>query len=93
MKKLDLKYEPRLRRAAFIEWISQLEIAFSSNKYTRKVLKDYSTKNKINRSDSKMTDLLIYTVAYAFMDKATRMSTIKSRFKTSKSPTHEMCFC
>ena len=51
MKKLDLKYEPRWRRAAFIEWINQLEIAFSSNKYTRKVLKDYSTKNKINRSD------------------------------------------
>ena len=69
MKKLDLKYEPRLRRAAFIEW---------------------------NRSDSKMTDLLIYTVAYAFMDKATRMSTInykKSRFKTPKSSTHEMRFC
>ena len=76
MKKLDLKYEPRLRRAAFIEWISQLEIAFSSNRYTKDVLKNYSTKNKINKSTSKMTDLLIYTVAYAFMDKATRMSTI-----------------
>ena len=51
MKKLDLKYEPRLRQADFIEWISQLEIAFSSNKYTKDVLKDYSTKNKINKSD------------------------------------------
>ena len=81
MKKLDLKYEPRLRRAAFIEWISQLEMAFFSNKYTKKVLKDYSTKNKINRSDSKMTDLLIYTVAYAFMDNATRMSNINYKTK------------
>ena len=61
-----------------------VKIAFSSNKYTRKVLKDYSTKNKINRSDSKMTDLLIYTVAYAFMDKATRMSTINYKNKGSK---------
>ena len=75
MKKLDLKYEPRLRRAAFIEWISQLEIAFSSNRYTKDVLKDYSTKNKITKVTSKMTDLLIYTVAYAFMDKVTRDST------------------
>ena len=84
MKKLDLKYEPRLRRAAFIEWISQLEIAFSSNKYTKNVLKDYSTKNKINKSDTEMTDLLIYTVAYAFMDKATRMSTINYKGQGSK---------
>ena len=67
-----------------LKWISQLEIAFSSNKFTRKVLQDYSTKNKINRSDSKMTDLLIYTVAYAFMDKATRMSTINYKNQGSK---------
>ena len=31
MKKLDLKHEPRQRRTAFFDWISQLEIAFSSN--------------------------------------------------------------
>ena len=30
-KKLDLKHEPRLRRIAFLDWIGQLEIAFSSN--------------------------------------------------------------
>ena len=35
VKKLDLRHDPRLRRASFLEWISQLEIAFSSNKYTR----------------------------------------------------------
>ena len=76
MRKLDLKHEPRLRRIAFLEWISQLEIAFSSNKYTIKVLKDYSTKNKIHKVKSKLVDSLVYTVAYAFMDKATRTSTI-----------------
>ena len=41
MKKLNLKHESRLRRSAFLEWISQLEIAFSSNKYTRKILPNY----------------------------------------------------
>ena len=41
MRKLDLKHDPRLRRITFLEWISQLEIAFSSNKYTTKVLQDY----------------------------------------------------
>ena len=84
MKKLDLKHEPRLRRVAFLEWISQLEIAFSSNKYTIKVLKDYSTKNKIHRAKSKLIDLLVYTVAYAFMDKATRTSTIAYKNQGSK---------
>ena len=28
MRKLDLKHEPRLRRIVFLEWISQLELAF-----------------------------------------------------------------
>ena len=46
MKKLDLKYEPRQRRMAFLEWICQFDIAFSSNKYTKNVLKDYSTRTK-----------------------------------------------
>ena len=63
MKKLDLKYEPRQRRMAFLEWIGQLEIAFSSNKYTKNVLKDYSTKNKIHRSENELVDILIYTAA------------------------------
>ena len=43
LKKLDLKHEPRLRRIAFLDWIEQLEIAFSSNEYTGEVLRDYST--------------------------------------------------
>ena len=50
IKKLDLKEESRQRRMAFLEWIGQLEIAFSSNKYTKNVLKDYSTKNNIYKS-------------------------------------------
>ena len=84
MRKLDLKHEPRLRRIAFLEWISQLEIAFSSNKYTTKVLQDYSTKNKIHQTKSKLVDSLVYTVAYAFMDKATRTSTIAYKNQGSK---------
>ena len=84
MKKLDLKHEPRQRRAAFIDWISQLEIAFSSNKYTRKVLKDYTTKSKIHKSKSPLVEILIYTVAYAFLDKPTRISTIAYKNKGSE---------
>ena len=84
MKKLDLKHEPRQRRAAFIDWISQLEIAFSSNKYTRKVLKDYTTKSKIHKSKSPLVEILIYTVAYAFLDKPTRVSTIAYKNKGSE---------
>ena len=61
MKKIDLKHEPRQRRYAFMEWISQLEIAFSSNKYTRNILQNYSSKNKINDTSSKLVDILIYT--------------------------------
>ena len=79
MKKLDLKHEPRLRRVAFLEWITQLEIAFSSNKYTRTILSSYSTNNRINPISDKKIDLLVYTVIYAFLDKATRIST--SRYK------------
>ena len=84
MRKLDLKHKHRLRRIAFLEWISQLEIAFSSNKYTTKELQDYSTKNKIHSIKSKLADSLVYTVAYAFKDKATRTSTIAYKSQGSK---------
>ena len=84
MKKLDLKYEPRQRRMAFLEWIGQWESAFSSNKYTKNVLKDYSTKNKIHKSESELVDILIYTVAYALMDKSTRISTMMYKNQGSK---------
>ena len=83
-KKIDLKHEPRLRRIAFLEWISQLEIAFSSNKYTVKVLQDCSTKNKIHKVKSKLVDSLVYTVVYAFMDKATRTRTIAYKNQGSR---------
>ena len=75
MKKLDLKHEPRLRRVSFLEWITQLEIVFSSNKYTRTILSSYSTNNKINLISDKKIDFLVYTLIYAFLDKATRVST------------------
>ena len=75
MRKLELKHDPKLRRISFIEWISQLEIAFSSNPYTREILSRYSTTNKINSTKDPLVDNLIYTVAYAFMDKVTRDST------------------
>ena len=84
MKKLDLKHEPRLRRATFLEWISQLEIAFSSNKYTRTILTNYSTSNKINLIADEKIDLLVYTVIYAFLDKATRISTSSYKNKGTK---------
>ena len=69
---------------AFLEWIGQLEIAFSSNKYTKNVLKDYSTKNKIHKSESELVDILINTMAYAFMDKSTRISTMMYKNQGSK---------
>ena len=85
MKKLDLNQKPRQRRIAFLELIGQLEIAFSSNKYTKNVLKDYSTKNKIHRSDNELVDILIYAVAYTFMDKSTRISTMMYKIKVPNS--------
>ena len=94
MKKLDLKHDPRLRRASFLEWISQLEIAFSSNKYTRHVLSQYSNSNKIIVTKDKKIILLVYTVIYAFFRQANKNQYIhvqEQRYKTTKSLTHEMC--
>ena len=76
IQKLDLKYKPRLRRIPFFEWMSQLEIGFSSNKYTIKVQKDYSTKNRIYEEKSKQVDSLVYTATYTFMKKTTKGSFI-----------------
>ena len=84
MKKLDLKHEPRLRRASFLEWISQLEIAFSSNRYTRTILSEYSNSNKIKIVSDKKVDMLVYTVIYAFLNKATRISTSRYKNKGTK---------
>ena len=84
IKNLDLKHEPGLRRASFLEWIPQLEIAFSSNRYTRTILSKYSNNNKINIVSDKKVDLLVYTVTYAFLDKATRVSTSRYKNKGTK---------
>ena len=53
----------------------ELEIAYYSNEYTRKVLRDYSTTSKIRRPEDPLTDSLIFTVIYAFLDNNTRIST------------------
>ena len=74
-KKLDLKHGPRLRRTAFWEWISQLEIDFSSNKHTRTFLANYSLNSEIKSISDKRFDLLVYIVVYEFLDKATRICT------------------
>ena len=58
-----------------LEWISQLEVAFSSNLYEKDILSRYSTANRINSTKDILVDNLIYTVAYAFMDKVTKSST------------------
>ena len=73
MKKLDLKNERRLRRIAYLDWIGQLsEIAFSSNVYTREVLKNYSTSTKIRRPTGIILLILWSTlIIYAFLDKKT----------------------
>ena len=75
MRKLELKHDPKLRSESFLEWISQLEVAFSSNFFTKDILSRYSTTNRINSTKDILVDNLIYTVAYAFMDKVIRSST------------------
>ena len=75
MRKLELKYDPKLRRASFLELMLQLDIAFSSNLYTKYILSIYSTTNKINFTKDPLIDNLVYTVAYAFMDTVTRSRT------------------
>ena len=75
MRKLELKHDPKLRRASFLEWISQLEVAFSSNLYIKDIVSRYSTTNKINSTKDTLVDNHVYTIAYAFKDKVTRSST------------------
>ena len=84
MKRLDLRHDPWLRGASFLEWISQLEIAFSSNKYTRTALSQYLNSNKIIVIKDKKIDLLVYTVVYAFLDKPTRISTFIYKNRSTK---------
>ena len=73
MKKLDLKHYPKQR--------SKLEIAFSTNKCTKNILKDYSTQKKGHRTEDKLNDTLVHTTAYALMDKSTRVNTMMYKYK------------
>ena len=67
---------PKKRRATFLEWLSNIEVAFLKYKYTRKILKDYSTKHKIRSVKSDSINRMIYSVCYAFLEKNVRTSTM-----------------
>ena len=82
MRKLELKHDPKLRRASYLEWISQLEVVLSINLCTKDLLSRYSSTNKKNSTKHTLVDSLVYTVAYAFMDKVTR--SITSAYKKSR---------
>lgn len=51
-----------------------MEVAFSNYKYTRRILCDYSTNNKIHKAKYKSINRLVYAVCYAFMGKSVRTS-------------------
>ena len=68
-RKLDLKHDPKTRRSTFLEWLSNIEVAFLNYKYTRKILKDYNTKHKIRSVKSNSINRMIYSVCYAFLEK------------------------
>ena len=67
IKKLELKSDPRIRRANFHDWIGCLEVAFSNYKYTQNILNDYSTTQKIHKVKSKAINRFVYSLFYAFM--------------------------
>ena len=93
VRKLDVRHDPRLRRASYLEWIPQLEITFSSNKYMKHVLSQYSNNNKITVTKDKKIDLLVYTVIFCIFGQANRNQHIhvqKQRCQISKNSTHKM---
>ena len=75
-RKLDLKHDPQKRRIAFLEWLSNIEVAFLTYKHTRTILKDYNTKHKIRSVKSDSINRLVYAVCYVFLEKNVRTSTM-----------------
>ena len=75
IKKLDLKHVPKTRRSTFLEWLSNLEVALNSCKYTPRILQDYNTSNKIRRVNYKCVNRMVYSISYALMEKSARIST------------------
>ena len=73
--------DPFQIRNYYIRHNKYLEIAYSSNEYTRNVLRDYLTTNKIPKPKDPIVDSLTHTVAYAFLDKNTRSSTTTNENK------------
>ena len=65
-----------------MDWPSKK--AFSSNEYTKNILKGYSTKNKVHRVDDELIDICVYTAAYVIMDKSTRVSIMVYKIKGTK---------
>ena len=81
MKKLDLKYEPRLRRRIFLNRIDQLEMALSSNKYTRDVLQDYPTSTKIKRPKDSLAIFFSSLISMLFLIKKPEQAQPSTRTK------------
>ena len=75
-KKLDLKHEPKSRRTVFLDWLANIEVAFTNCKYTRKILKDYNTSNEIRSVKSESINRMVYSICYALMEKSARISTM-----------------
>ena len=73
-RKLDLKHDPKNRRIAFLEWLSNIEVTFLNYKHIRKVIKDYNIKHKIRSDKSQSINRLIYSVCYVFLEKNVRTS-------------------
>ena len=57
-EEMELKYDSKLRRASFLEWISQLEVVIPSNLYTKEILPRYLATNKIYISEWETPSLL-----------------------------------
>ena len=41
---------------AYLEWLSELEVVFSSNLYTKYIVADYLTTNKIKTTEDPLVD-------------------------------------
>ena len=65
---------PQIKENLILDCISQVEVLFSSNLYSKDILSSYSTTNKIYYTIDPLVDNLVYTVAYTFMHGITRNS-------------------
>ena len=61
-RKLDLKHEPKSRRTAFLEWLSNIEVTFNSCKHTKHILKDCNSNNKIRKVKYASVNRMVYAI-------------------------------